>query len=639
MVGRPTRGTRAGVGGLGTLLAAWALSGCLFFDVQGPTAAPEEEPLDPPCPRDSVTTLVITEGREPCAESECLRVSGGVSVLPPLPNFDLSCIHEIGGDLLNLDPRGMPEFPNLVRIDGDLIGGPGLDLRSLPALEVVGGSLPVESGSVGSLPRLREIGLDLVLSRPTDRLISLPSLQQVGRNLEIFGGVELGANEVVEFPALRTVAGEVTLSSALTTRELLLPALERTSALRVADAPALEHLRIGAQTEASTVSLESVPLLSDVAGGGAPGVVENLSIRRAGTLGALPRLGLADADAIVVEHTGLTNLNFLEGLTTATSLRIAFNHDLADIEGLSGLESVAGDLRIADNWRRPEAAEPYVPGALADLTGLDALTDVGGSFYAHTNDLDRVTSLTALRRVGENLDLNAPRATEVSGFTALESVGGDLDIRAADAVITSPRALATVGGEVHITAGSGLRLEALENVGDALTLEVADGSIALPVLTRVERAVTLRGAWTSVDLPRLVAAHSVTLSGGDSALDGVVVIPASADGFAVEGTNLVHLTGVQLPAESGLHITLWDNDSLLDIGALAGLRSTDTIWIEGQALLSDLTPLHGLLVVGGDLLVVNNASLPPAAAQALADALGDSVAGAVTIESNGTALP
>mgnify|MGYP000173614111 CR=1 FL=1 len=82
--------------------------------------------------------------------------------------------------------------------------------------------------------------------------------------------------------------------------------------------------------------------------------------------------------------SSLADLDGLENLRSAGGLEVSFNSMLVDIDGLSGLQRVEGDLRIDGN---PE---------LTGVDGLSALEHVTGDLYIRENPKVPLSQIDAL---------------------------------------------------------------------------------------------------------------------------------------------------------------------------------------------------------------------------------------------------
>jgi hypothetical protein len=197
-----------------------------------------------------------------------------------------------------------------------------------------------------SLPALRQVGLDLAITRCAKlATLELPLLVSIGEVATIFRPFPvlvfqgLPALETVELPRLRFLADEVSvMASGLHT--ISLPALENVTAIDLRDSP-----------------------------------VSALSL---GTVTALERFEL--------HGTQLVDLTSLQALVTLGNLVLDGNPGLASLAGLEHITAMAGELALTGN------------ATLASLTALDHLMVVGGAVTVTDNPRlspDEVAALIA----------------------------------------------------------------------------------------------------------------------------------------------------------------------------------------------------------------------------------------------------
>lgn len=147
-----------------------------------------------------------------------------------------------------------------------------------------------------------------------------------------------------------------------------------------------------------------------------------------------------------------------------------------DIEGLRGYTELTGDLTIA-------------AGDLPNLNALSSLTVIGGDLRVAGNDaLTNLSGLENLESVGGRLSLEYNASLlSLNGLGSLVSVGDGVYVQSNDGLLNVEGldSLATVGQGVYISSNNSLRsLQGFEslvaigsalNVGDNPTLESLDG--------------------------------------------------------------------------------------------------------------------------------------------------------------------
>ena len=153
----------------------------------------------------------------------------------------------------------------------------------------------------------------------------------------------------------------------------------------------------------------------------------------------------------------ITNLNGLDGIQSiAGDLRILENIQLGNLAGFDALLSVGDDLLIRDNL------------FLTSLSGLESLSQVEGTLEISDNpSLTTITSLSSLWSVGGTLDINyCTSLNSLNGLNNIRTVGGYLTISQNPRILNfyGLSSLLQIGGEFHISYNADLvSLEGLSN--------------------------------------------------------------------------------------------------------------------------------------------------------------------------------
>ena len=272
------------------------------------------------------------------------------------------------------------------------------------------------------------------------------------------------------------------------------------------------------------------------------------------------------------------------------SLRIRNVADTTDLSGLSCIELAEG-LLISEN------------DSLTSLEGLDGLQVIEGSVLIQDNPLlSSVTGISALTDIDGTLNVTDNAAlADLSGFESLITIGGALTLADNDAM-------------------TGIGLDALETLGElSISSCPALTSVSgMSSLVEVEDDVSIAGcgALTTIDLPAL------TTVGGDLYLYNNAAL---AD---LSAPQMSHVLG-----ELRLH---WAAD-VVELDGLSGVRLVGkdlVVW--GNAALSDVTGMHTVEQIGGDLIIQSNPDLATEDAESMRDAIGaDNIKGTTTINNNG----
>ena len=325
---------------------------------------------------------------------------GGLAIIDvdEVRELDLSALQRVGGAVF------ISELNGLESVDLSQLTDPPaeVELRDLPALH----TLRLDSLRMGEVlgelvildnPRLSTVRLDAlgeevgsITIQGNDALTSLDlsGLTQLG-HLKLSGpfdgldlsqlalttggvGLSLEAADTLKLGSLGQVGGDLTIAGPLATFELQqLAVVGGTMSLNVADATSLDLGGLEEVFADLTVQLnvtESVDLDALQSVGGAATLqhgtaLSSLSLASLDSIGTLTLQGLTElsslsatalvstnSDVNIVENTSLADISGLSGLqTVGGSLAIVGNVELNDVSGLAGITSIADDLRIQDN--------------------------------------------------------------------------------------------------------------------------------------------------------------------------------------------------------------------------------------------------------------------------------------------------
>ncbi len=411
-------------------------------------------------------------------------------------------------------------------------------------------------------------------------LRGLDALTRVGGSVSVVDGPFLRSVEGLD--QLTEVGGSLTLSG--------LPALGSLSGLgELRSASAL----IAAECDL-LVSLEGAPNLEYVGPGGVE-VSDNASLRSVSALGS----AALEGPITVVRNATLTSLDGL-GRATLGSVTLEDNGSLTSLAGLASVQVVEGDLVVRSHE------------ALTSLDGLEGLTAVTGDLTLE--DLPALSSVRALSRLG-TVDgtlafVDVRELVSLSGLDALTTVGGLVVHYGGFASLAGLGSLGTIQGDFTVYGSTIASLEGLDS------LSSVDGSVELTLVRFATGSLTGLEALTNI--------------GGDLRIRGM----SGVDSL----TGLDNLTWVGGDLELGDpgYGVGWALDNV-DLATLDGLQALDTIGgdltIRSQWSLDELTTLHGLTSVTGDVSIIDNLMLSNADGGALVTQI-ESIGGVVTVSSN-----
>ena len=325
-----------------------------------------------------------------------------------------------------------------------------------------------------------------------------------------------------------------------------------------------------------------------------------------------------------------------------------FSYEVTNVDGLSGLTSIGGDLII---WTHRN---------LMNVNGFSALTSVGGRIVIHeasalTNvdglsgitsvdkvqidqnraltNLDGLSSLTSANEIyiGYNDSL-----TNIDGLSSLTSVGGTLGIFSGEE--SSATALANVDGLSGLTSvgflalrtGSSVNLDSLAGLTSAAGIYIYG-----PFLTNIDglSGITFVGGGDACREAGLVSTNSrapwkhhhrrcghVEINGTSALtnIDGLSSLTSANNVVLHDNEALTNLDGLSsltsLGAEcGGAHrcgrVEISDNDALTNVDGLSSLTSIVELQIRSNAALTNIDGLSALTSVDDNVWVYGNQAL------------------------------
>ena len=288
--------------------------------------------------------------------------------------------------------------------------------------------------------------------------------------------------------------------------------------------------------------------------------------------------------------------------------------DILDLQPLSGLVEIRGDLSIRSNAN------------LTTLTGLSGLTLIYTLAVADNDKLSDLVGLGSLENISVGLRISRNNLLKtLEGMPSLDTVGLFLQVDANPELATLwalRQARFLYDAEIQINANGALRnlsgipstsrVDRLELVGnEALTdvsgLRVADGTLVGRV--SIQQNPSLRNL---AGMEWLMSAHNLTVSRNPRLIDftGLSEL-TSAEMISIEENDalrsvdgLENLRGlIDLPegmdADSSFVGRLWirDNSALENVDALSALTASGDIFIIENTQLMDCSGLMALLDV------------------------------------------
>ncbi|MCA9493930.1 MAG: hypothetical protein KC621_28565, partial [Myxococcales bacterium] len=617
-----------------------------------------------------------------CRCVSSLVVTGDVTLRGVSDTSGLACLTAVGGDLTVLQTPDLEELglDRLRAVGGGIaVVGGGITSVGLSSLETVGGEVQIEYQSrleaLNGLGMLREVGGDLDFEHD-DRLAStagLERLERVGGSLRLFRCPRLG--DLDGFASLGSVGEDLVLQYLQGLGDISgLRALRTVgrdfgmSARSLTSLDGLEALVYVGRDLYLYGQVEDITALGSLQWIGRDLAIETDNLRDVRGLGGVPEV----RDLYVERNRRLTSLAGLDGLTRIRGAAyFLWNDRLPDFSGLDALRSVER-LYVGQNRRLTSFAGlqnlehlPYLfveeSGALASIAQLGPVSPT----YVRLDEVG-LTDLRGLENVIRAQYIwvhDAPALTSLDGLDGLEEVDGDISLWHVDNMsdISALRNLRLVTGTLDIAFATSLRsLDGLQSLVSAGAVDTSRTPlVSLDGLSGLQEAGGI-AIWDALitdlgGLGQLRHLEELNLANDPSliSLEGLDALDASS----VLGLRLMHL-----PALHDLHglpplevlAELWLDDTGLtdlsalqtvslargrlqidnhaDLHSLTGLQNIRAVgtdvelgWargldltVTGNAVLTDVTALHGVRYVGGDLVIEDNPVLAAFDADALA---------------------
>jgi len=355
---------------------------------------------------------------------------------------------------------------------------------------------------------------------------------------------------------------------------------------QLADTSALENIeRIGGNClwqgnpQVSTLNLDSLLTIDGYL------ILDNLpSLQTLDDLFGLQGIN----SSLFIWETGLAQIDGLSDLAfIGGDVWIENNQELENIDGLSGITDVLGALRVDQNPNLTSAE------GLANLVNASAGLSLWGNFNLST------VNLAKLEFVGEYLRIGYSPIEQMDA-PALETIGGDLLVFGLDGPtsFTDLSSLTTIAGRLYYRDNPAIV------------------EVSFPALTQV--------------FGRVQFINNESLDN----LDGLATVEVAQAVNIRENFSLKNIAGLsQLDAVPGMFKVI-ENEGLSSLGGLGQLQEIGgDFHIRDNLNLEQIPGFAGLAAVGGDVVISGNAELPTCTAQGIVDGLSF-VGGVVDLSNN-----
>lgn len=320
-----------------------------------------------------------------------------------------------------------------------------------------------------------------------------------------------------------------------------------------------------------------------------------------------------------------TNITDLEGLNVITNiggyLKVLNNDSLCTLDGLNNLTQIEGPLTLHSNDN------------LMSLAALNSLTNIGGLTITQNNYLSSLTGLENLAVIGGDLYINMNGIiTNLSGLNNLTTVVGDFQLGKYDfwagnwflESLNGLENLISIGGDfILISNWSLTSLSALENLAsiggsiqirynDALTSLVGLGNIDPGSISELQinnnnllsecdaqsicDYLAAPGGTVNIynNAPGCNSPDEALANCNDPLLDFTFNTQEEIDSFHVNYPGISEIEG-------NVMISGDDINNLEGLWALTSIGNTLSIC--GNEILSNLSGLNNMTMIGGDLII------------------------------------
>lgn len=308
----------------------------------------------------------------------------------------------------------------------------------------------------------------------------------------------------------------------------------------------------------------------------------------------------------------ITNLDGLSALTSVGGNLSIFNNPvLTNLNGLSTLSNVGLDLTVRFN------------PLLTNLDGLSAITRMEWSIRIFQNDaLTNIDGLSGLYTVGEDLLISDnPSLLNINGLSQLRSVGNSLYVRGNNSLTAISGLSALEYGSIEIRGNASLtsidEFPRHANLG-SVTISYNHSLINIDGLSEINGVENLLIEYNS-SLPNLdglsglsgVISMSVSYNDSLTNINGLSALVYVEYDLSIVGNKLLtNIDALSSIDNVGGSLSITDNPALANINGLSGLVYVRSrLRIENNEALADIDGLSTMTSVGGDLQISENNQL------------------------------
>jgi uncharacterized repeat protein (TIGR01451 family) len=286
-------------------------------------------------------------------------------------------------------------------------------------------------------------------------------------------------------------------------------------------------------------------------------------------LSAFQNITVINGPLNITYNSELANLSGLNNLTSVGGLGLIFNNNLTSIAALSNLSLIDGGLSLVEN---------------EDLTsplGLNNLTLINGRLVIISNDITSLSDLSNVTAINGKIEIESSQLTSLSGLENAANSGFPLVINYNDD-LTDISALSSVSGVVST----------IEMLGNSNLISLS----GLNNITGVNNSFILanQDALTNLDgLNNLVFVGNLTINSNDNLI-------------STSGLNSLTTIG-NITNPSSVNLEISSNSNLEIIEGLDNLTSVlGEFRIGGNDKLTSISETNNLISIGDELRITNN---------------------------------
>lgn len=323
--------------------------------------------------------------------------------------------------------------------------------------------------------------------------------------------------------------------------------------------------------------------------------------------------------------TNISDLSPLSNLNTVGGLYIHNNDELINLDDLSNLTTIVGDIKL------------WLNDGLENLDGLSNITSIEGELFMSLNyGFKNTNGLNNLESIG-SLYYNANYGIDsLCSFSSLHTITNTLNIQFLHASYNGLNNLTHIGGDILIyqnNADSFSAFESLESLDVNITMESNEGVVydVFKNLTHINGDIELRAniieqAFSFESLESISGRLNILFQCNFAPfnnLDSVTNIGISncynSDVSFLDNVSHVDSLSISYSGISAINsfenvtslnrLSLYNNDNLIDLSSFSNLDTIGYLKIDGNDGLSNISGFSSLTTLESGLYIYGNDNL------------------------------